>query len=107
MDEGLEGILTFHVLSGSQTIDDLNEGVTGVTGTDESFTLPTITAGADTSLTFETTTTGASAGLDVVDSIDVRAGLAEPTAGGSATASGLLYSIDMVLTAPAVEETKL
>ena len=99
-DAGLEGILTYHVLAGSQDLTTISTGITDA-GTDDSFTLPVITAGVENSLTFETTTTGASGGIDVVDSIDARAGLADPLTGGSATPSGLVYSIDTVLTAPA------
>ncbi|MDC0434594.1 fasciclin domain-containing protein [bacterium] len=100
-DAGLEGILTYHVLAGSQDLATITTGVTNAAGTDEPFTLPVITAGVENSLTFETTADDASGGIDVVDSIDARAGLDEPLAGSSDTASGLVYSIDTVLTAPA------
>ena len=40
MDAGLEGILTYHVLSGSQDLTAITTGVNDAAGTDEPFTLP-------------------------------------------------------------------
>ena len=92
-----EQAITYHVVAGTQTDVAISDAVTAAEATpDTPFTLDSV---AGPALTFELSDT-APAGISVVDGVDVSADLGTGIAPGGDAGVGLVYSIDMVLTAP-------